>query len=144
MSSFDVSSPNATSALRNLPQDGHKNLNVVSLKMLEIAEKLESLNQQCHILEVENKGKYSVFFKEADSSIVIMEDYRIITIYKQDIYSYFVLVSFTSCSRRWTGFKHVCQRSRRLYKSIYTCRTTIQISCSIGCRNVQKLVCFQQ
>ena len=68
MSSFDVSSPNATSALRNLPQDGHKNLNVVSLKMLEIAEKLESLNQQCHILEVENKGKYSVFFKEADSS----------------------------------------------------------------------------
>ena len=35
--------------------DGH-HIKTVSLKMLEIAEKLESLNKERHVLEVENKG----------------------------------------------------------------------------------------
>ena len=44
------------SNLRRLKDDGCKNIESVSLKMMEIAEKLEHLNQQCYALQVENKG----------------------------------------------------------------------------------------
>ena len=36
-------------------RDGH-NIRPVSIKMLEISEKLETLNKECQILNVENKG----------------------------------------------------------------------------------------
>ena len=39
----------------NLVEDGN-HIKTASLKMLEIADKLESLNQQLHNLEVDNKG----------------------------------------------------------------------------------------
>ena len=39
----------------NVQEDGN-HIKTASLKMLEIADKLESLNQQLHTLEVDNKG----------------------------------------------------------------------------------------
>jgi len=55
MSSLDLSqSASKTGVGDHVPNDGH-HIRTVSLKMLEIAEKLESLNKQCHVLEVENK-----------------------------------------------------------------------------------------
>ena len=58
MSTFDLSSPNGRGGVGDhLHDGGHNNLKVVSLRMLEIAEKLESVNQQCHNLQVENKGE---------------------------------------------------------------------------------------
>ena len=41
---------------KNSRGDGH-NIRPVSMQMLEIAEKLETLNKECQILNVENKGK---------------------------------------------------------------------------------------
>ena len=41
---------------KNSRGDGH-HIRPVSIKMLEIAEKLDTLNQECQILNVENKGK---------------------------------------------------------------------------------------
>ena len=43
-------------AEKNSRGDGH-NIRPVSMQMLEIAEKLETLNKECQILNVENKGK---------------------------------------------------------------------------------------
>ena len=43
-------------AVKNSRGDGH-NIRPVSMQMLEIAEKLETLNKECQILNVENKGK---------------------------------------------------------------------------------------
>ena len=40
---------------KNSRGDGH-NIRPVSIKMLEISEKLETLNKECQILNVENKG----------------------------------------------------------------------------------------
>ena len=40
---------------KNSRGDGH-HIRPVSIKMLEISEKLETLNKECQILNVENKG----------------------------------------------------------------------------------------
>ena len=44
---------------KNSRGDGH-HIRPVSIKMLEIAEKLETLNKECQILNVENKGKVDI------------------------------------------------------------------------------------
>ena len=44
---------------KNSRGDGH-NIRPVSMQMLEIAEKLETLNKECQILNVENKDKYDI------------------------------------------------------------------------------------
>ena len=51
----------------NVQPDGN-HIKTASLKMLEIAEKLKSLNQQLHNLEVDNKGMLAgmVFKLRAD------------------------------------------------------------------------------
>ena len=57
MSTLELSqSATKTRAGDHAANDGH-HIKTVSLKMLEIAEKLESLNKERHVLEVENKGK---------------------------------------------------------------------------------------
>ena len=44
---------------KNSRGDGH-HIRPVSIKMLEIAEKLDNLNKECQILNVENKGKVDI------------------------------------------------------------------------------------
>ena len=57
---MDLSSPNDGNGGGDNRRDvSQKNLKVVSMRMLDIAEKLEYLNQQCHKLQVENKGEYA-------------------------------------------------------------------------------------
>ena len=46
----------------NIQSDDVPKIKTASLRMLEIAEKLESINQQCHIVRVENKGKKITYF----------------------------------------------------------------------------------
>ena len=44
---------------KNSRGDEH-HIRPVSIKMLEIAEKLDTLNKECQILNVENKGKVDI------------------------------------------------------------------------------------
>ena len=47
---------------RNSRGYGH-HIRPVSIKMLEIAEKLDNLNKECQILNVENKGKVDIIIR---------------------------------------------------------------------------------
>ena len=57
MATIDIGLTGDRNEADNHPSDDAPKIKTTSLRMLEIAEKLESLNQQCHILTVENKGK---------------------------------------------------------------------------------------
>ena len=79
MSSVDLSSPSGGASIREnsknsnllVPKEKPKNLESISMKMMEIAEKLESVNQQCHVLQVENKGNYNDTILEGIHRVVL-------------------------------------------------------------------------
>ena len=56
MATTELTSSGDGNEINNVSDDVPK-IKTASLRMLEIAEKLESINQQRHILTVENKGR---------------------------------------------------------------------------------------
>ena len=80
MSSVDPAPPGEEARVRkdsmssNLrgPKEKPKSLKSLSMKMMEIVEKLESVNQQCHVLQVENKGNYNDTILEGVLRVGIM------------------------------------------------------------------------
>ena len=79
MSGVEPASPSEEAGIRehskssNLhgPKEKPKSLESLSMKMMEIAEKLESVNQQCHVLQVENKGNYNDTILEGIHRVVL-------------------------------------------------------------------------
>ena len=56
MSTVEMTSSGDRNEIDNIQTDDVPKIKTASLRMLEIADKLESINQQCHILRVENRG----------------------------------------------------------------------------------------
>ena len=58
MSSLELSISGDRADANNHQQNEGEHIKTVSLKMLDIADKLESLTQEYHKLKVDNKGKW--------------------------------------------------------------------------------------
>ena len=79
MSSIDPAPPSEEAGVREHSESSNlrgtkekpKSLESSSMKMMEIAEKLESVNQQCHVLQVENKGNYNDTILEGLRRVVL-------------------------------------------------------------------------
>ena len=56
MSTVEMTSSGDRNEIDNIQTDDVPKIKTASLRMLEIAEKLESINQKCHVLRVENRG----------------------------------------------------------------------------------------
>ena len=57
MATMELTSSGDGNEINNVVSDDVPKIKTASFRMLEIAEKLESINQQRHILTVENKGR---------------------------------------------------------------------------------------